>query len=84
MFGNKAFNQIFGHKKGEVSNSEYYISWKFVFYKLLEESGFKWTGYLAEIGQMRNAYRLLLGKPLGKRPFGRPRSYKKITLVIRR
>jgi hypothetical protein len=32
-----------------------------------------WAGDLARIGEKRNAYRLLVGKPEGKRPLGRPR-----------
>jgi hypothetical protein len=33
----------------------------------------KWEGYVARMGEKRNAYRLLMGKPEGKRPLGRPR-----------
>jgi hypothetical protein len=32
-----------------------------------------WAGNIARIGEKRNAYRILLGKPGGKRPLGRPR-----------
>jgi hypothetical protein len=32
-----------------------------------------WAGHIARMGKMRNAYKLLVGKPEGKRPFGRPR-----------
>jgi hypothetical protein len=31
-------------------------------------------GYVACMGEMRNAYNILVGKPEGKRPLGRPRS----------
>jgi hypothetical protein len=30
-------------------------------------------GYVARIGEKKNAYRILVGKPEGKRPLGRPR-----------
>jgi hypothetical protein len=30
-------------------------------------------GHVARIGAKRNAYRILVGKPKGKRPLGRPR-----------
>jgi hypothetical protein len=32
-----------------------------------------WAGLVARTGEMRNAYGLLVGKPEGKRPLGRPR-----------
>jgi hypothetical protein len=33
----------------------------------------KWTDHVARMGDKWNAYRLLVGKPEGKRPLGRPR-----------
>jgi hypothetical protein len=33
----------------------------------------RWTGHVARMGEKRNAYRILVGKPKGKRPLGRPR-----------
>jgi hypothetical protein len=33
----------------------------------------RWAGHVARIGERRNMYRLLVGKPEGKRPLGRPR-----------
>jgi len=33
----------------------------------------RWVGHVAQMGQMRNAYNILVGKPEGKRPLGRPR-----------
>jgi hypothetical protein len=33
----------------------------------------RWTGHVARIGEKRNAYRILVGKPEGKRPLGRAR-----------
>jgi hypothetical protein len=33
----------------------------------------RWAGHVARIGEKRNVYRLLIGKPEGKRPLGRPR-----------
>jgi hypothetical protein len=32
-----------------------------------------WTGHVARMGEKRNAYRLLVGKPEGRRQLGRPR-----------
>ena len=33
-----------------------------------------WAGYVARIGDKRGAYRLVVGRPNGKGPLGRPRS----------
>jgi hypothetical protein len=34
----------------------------------------RWAGNVERIGEKRNVYRLLVGKPEGKRSLGRPRS----------
>ena len=33
----------------------------------------RWSGYVARMGQRRGVYRVLVGKPDGKRPLRRPR-----------
>jgi hypothetical protein len=33
----------------------------------------RWAGHVARIGAKRNAYRILVGTPEGKRPLGRAR-----------
>jgi hypothetical protein len=33
----------------------------------------RWTGHVASVGEERNVYRVLMGKPEGRRPLGRPR-----------
>jgi hypothetical protein len=33
----------------------------------------RWAGHVAHMGEGRGVYRVLLGKPEGKRPLGRPR-----------
>jgi len=33
----------------------------------------RWSGHVARMGERRGEYRILLGKPGGKRPLGRPR-----------
>ena len=32
-----------------------------------------WAGHVARMGERRGVYRFLMGKPVGKRPRGRPR-----------
>jgi hypothetical protein len=36
-------------------------------------SRMRWAGHVARKGEKRNAYSILVGKPGGKRPLGRPR-----------
>ena len=33
----------------------------------------RWTGHVARMGEKIGVYRVLVGKPDGKRPLGRPR-----------
>jgi hypothetical protein len=33
----------------------------------------RWAGYVARMGEERKVYKVLVGKPEGKRPLGRPR-----------
>ena len=33
----------------------------------------RWAGHVARMGEERGVYRVLVGKPGGKRPLGRPR-----------
>jgi hypothetical protein len=37
------------------------------------KSRMRWAGHVARTGEKRNAYRLLVGKPEGKRPLEIPR-----------
>jgi hypothetical protein len=40
---------------------------------MIKSNRMRWAGHVARIGENRNAYRILVGKPEGKRPLGRPR-----------
>jgi hypothetical protein len=35
----------------------------------------RWAWHVARMGEKRNAYKILVGKPEGKRPLGRPRCW---------
>jgi len=37
------------------------------------KSRMRWAGQVARMGERRGVYRILVGKPEGKRPFGRIR-----------
>jgi hypothetical protein len=41
--------------------------------RIIKSRRMRWTGHVARMGEKRNTYRILVGKPQGKRPLGRPR-----------
>jgi hypothetical protein len=41
---------------------------------MIKPKKMKWTGHAARMGEKRNAYGILMRKPEGTRPLGRPRS----------
>ena len=40
---------------------------------MIKSRRMKWAGHVARMGERRGVYRVLVGKPEGKRPLGRPR-----------
>jgi hypothetical protein len=40
--------------------------------RIIKTRRMRWAGHVARMGEKRNAYRLLVGKPEGKRPLGKP------------
>jgi hypothetical protein len=81
MFENKVLRRIFGPKRDEVTgewrklhNEElYYLYSSPSIIRIMKSRRMRWAGHVARMGEQRNAYRLLVGKPEGKRPLGRPR-----------
>jgi hypothetical protein len=41
--------------------------------RVINSRRMRWAGHAARMGERRNAYRILVGKPDGKRPLGSPR-----------
>jgi hypothetical protein len=41
--------------------------------RMIKSRRMRWAGLVARMGEKRNAYRILVGKPEGKRPLGRSR-----------
>jgi hypothetical protein len=41
--------------------------------KIIKSRRMRWAGHVARMGEKRKVCRLLVGKPEGKRPLGRPR-----------
>jgi hypothetical protein len=41
--------------------------------RIIKSRKVRFAGHVERMGEKRNTYRLLMGKPEGKRPLGRPR-----------
>jgi hypothetical protein len=41
--------------------------------RVIKSRRMRWAGHVARMGEERGVYRILVGKPEGKRPLGRPR-----------
>jgi len=46
-------------------------------------NGARWVGHVARMGEMRNCYTILVGKPEGKRPLGKPRRRREDNIRMR-
>ncbi|KAJ4446816.1 hypothetical protein ANN_13514, partial [Periplaneta americana] len=81
VFENKVLRKIFGVKRDEVTGEwrKLHNTELHALYSSLDIIGniksrrLRWTGHVARMGESRNAYRVLVGRPEGKRPLGRPR-----------
>ena len=81
MFENMVLRRIFGPRRDEVTGewrrlhneelSDLYSSPNIV--RVIKSRRMRWAGHVARVGEERGAYRVLVGKPEGKRPLGRPR-----------
>ena len=79
VFENRVLRRIIGPKWDEVTEK-----WRKLHNEELNDlypspnivrvikSIMRWVGYVASIGESRGVYRVLMGKPKGKRPLGRP------------
>ena len=73
--------RIFGPKRDEVRGewrklynedlNNLYSSPNIV--RVIKSRRMRWAGHVARMGEGRGVYRVLLGKPQGRRPLGRPR-----------
>jgi hypothetical protein len=73
--------RIFGPKRDEVTGEwrklhnkelhDLYSSPNII--RMMKSRRMRWAGHVARMGEKRNAYRLLVGKPEGRRTLGRPR-----------
>ena len=82
VFENRVLRRVFGPKKDEVTEecrklhneelSDLYALPNIV--RVVNSRRMRWAGHVAQMGEGRGVHRVLVGKPEGKRPFGRPRS----------
>jgi hypothetical protein len=81
VFENRVLTRIFGPKRDEVTggwrelhNEELHnLCFSPSIIRLIKSRRMRLAGNVARMGEKRNAYRILMGKPEGKRPLGRPR-----------
>jgi hypothetical protein len=81
VFENRVLRRIFGPKRDvmtggwrKLPNEELpnlYSSPSII--RFIKLRRMRWTGHVARMGEKRNVYWLLVGKPEGKRSLGRPR-----------
>jgi hypothetical protein len=81
LFENRVLKRIFGPKRDEVTgggrklhNEELhglYSSPSIV--RVIKARRMRWAVHVADMGEVRCAYNILVGRPEGRRPLGRPR-----------
>jgi len=79
VFENRVLRSIFGPKRDEVTwewrklhNEEHNVLYSSPSIVRVITSR-RWAGHVARMGEGRGVYRVLVRKPAGKRPQGRPR-----------
>jgi hypothetical protein len=50
---------------------------------MIKSRRMRWAGHIARMGEKRNAYRILVGNPEGRRPLGRRRWVDNIKMDLR-
>jgi hypothetical protein len=81
VFEKKVLRRIFGPRRDEVTEewrrlyneeiNNLYSSPNIV--RVIKSRRMRWAGHVARMDEERGLYRVLVGKPEGKRPLGRPR-----------
>jgi hypothetical protein len=81
VFTSRVLRRIFGPRRDEVTgewrklhNEELHILYSSPnIIRKIKSRRMRWAGHVARMGEERNVCRVLIGKPEGKRPLGRPR-----------
>jgi hypothetical protein len=81
VYENRVLRRIFWPKRDEVTGewrklhneelNDLYCSPCVV--QVIRSRRIRWAGHVARMGEKRSVYGVLVGKPEGKRPLGRPR-----------
>jgi hypothetical protein len=81
VFENRVLRRIFGPKRDGVTGewrrllneelNDLYSSPNII--RVIKSRRMRWAGNVARMGEGRGAYRVLVGRPEGRRPLGRPR-----------
>jgi hypothetical protein len=80
-FENRILRRIFRPKRDEVTgewrklhSEEIHILYSSpIIIRQIKSRRMRWAGHVAPMGKERNMYKVLMGKPEGKRPLGIPR-----------
>jgi hypothetical protein len=77
---NRVLRKIFGPKREEdeswrkLHNDELHNLYSSPnILRVIKSTRMRWAGHVAHMGEGRGVYRVLVGRPEGKRPLGRPR-----------
>jgi hypothetical protein len=81
VFENRVLRRIFGSKRDEITgewrklhSEELHILYSSPnIIRQIKSRRMRWVGHVAHMGEERNVYRVLMGKPERKRPIGRPK-----------
>ena len=80
VFENRVLRRVFGPKRDKVTwerrklhNEELSDLYSLSNIVRVVKSRRRWAGHVARMGEGRGVHRVLVGKPEGKRPLGRPR-----------
>ena len=81
MFENRVFRRVFGPNRDEVTGEltklhneelrDLYSLPNIV--RVVKSTRMRWAGHVARMSEEKRVYRVLVGKPDGRRPLGRPR-----------